>query len=55
MFATKQVMDLKEMYDVGHCPRPELPADAPENVVLDGYNQWPDPRASAVGSAGAAV
>ena len=43
---TKQLRDLKELYDVGHCPRRDLAADAPENVVMDGYNQWPDAAAA---------
>jgi isopenicillin N synthase-like dioxygenase len=38
---TKQRRDWKELFDCGHVPRPELPADDPLNVVLDGYNQWP--------------
>ena len=38
---TKQRVDLKELFDVGHAPRPELAADDPLNRVLDGYNQWP--------------
>lgn len=28
---TKQKLDLKEGFDVGHPPRPDLPDDAPEN------------------------
>lgn len=39
---TKQRMDLKELFDVGHVPRPDLPASDPLNHVLDGHNQWPD-------------
>jgi isopenicillin N synthase-like dioxygenase len=39
---TKQRVDLKELFDVGHVPRPDLAAGDPRNHVLDGYNQWPD-------------
>ena len=39
---TKRTRDVKEMYDYGHTPRRDLPADAAENVVLDGHNQLPD-------------
>jgi isopenicillin N synthase-like dioxygenase len=38
---TKQIQDAKEIFDVGHKPYPHLPDFAPENIVLDGYNQWP--------------
>jgi isopenicillin N synthase-like dioxygenase len=38
---TKQRVDLKELFDVGHVPRPDLAPDDPLNHVLDGYNQWP--------------
>lgn len=38
---TKRTRDLKELYDFGHAPRPDLAADAPENVVADGFNQIP--------------
>jgi isopenicillin N synthase-like dioxygenase len=38
---TKQRVDMKEVFDVGHKPQPDLPDDHPANVVLDGYNQWP--------------
>ena len=30
------------MYDFGHKPRADLPDDAEENHVMDGYNQMPD-------------
>jgi isopenicillin N synthase-like dioxygenase len=39
---TKQVRDWKEVYDFGHQPRNDLPADHPENHVICGFNQWPD-------------
>lgn len=39
---TKQTRDWKEGFDVGHVPRPDLPPDHPSNVVVEGYNQWPD-------------
>ena len=38
---TKQKVDMKEIFDVGHKPVQSLPDDAPENQMLDGYNQWP--------------
>ena len=38
---TKQKVDMKEIFDVGHKPVESLPDDAPENQMLDGYNQWP--------------
>jgi len=40
---TKQIQDAKEIFDVGHKPFPELWDNASENVVLDGFNQWPAP------------
>ena len=30
------------MYDFGHKPRADLPDDAEENHVMDGYNQMPE-------------
>jgi len=39
---TKRTRDVKELYDYGHAPRPDLPPDAPENRVMDGFNQIPD-------------
>ena len=39
---TKQRRDWKELFDCGHVPCPDLPADHEDNRVLDGYNQWPD-------------
>jgi isopenicillin N synthase-like dioxygenase len=38
---TKQVIDVKEIFDFGHIPRKDLPNSHPDNVVLDGFNQWP--------------
>jgi isopenicillin N synthase-like dioxygenase len=37
---TKQRIDLKEVFDIGHKPQPNMPDDHPANVILDGYNQW---------------
>lgn len=39
---TKQLQDMKELFDVGHKPYPSLEDSDPENVVMDGFNQWPD-------------
>lgn len=39
---TKRKVDMKELFDFGHVPYPEFADDAPENRVLDGFNQWPD-------------
>jgi isopenicillin N synthase-like dioxygenase len=41
---TKQKLDEKEIFDVGHKPVESLPDDAIENRMLDGYNQWPAGR-----------
>jgi isopenicillin N synthase-like dioxygenase len=38
---TKQRRDLKEVFDCGHEPHPDLPATHELNVVMDGFNQWP--------------
>lgn len=38
---TKQKTDMKEIFDVGHKPVRNLPDDAVQNRMLDGYNQWP--------------
>ena len=38
---TKQKIDAKQIFDVGHKPFPELSDNAFENVVIDGFNQWP--------------
>ncbi|MFQ5995622.1 MAG: isopenicillin N synthase family dioxygenase [Acidiferrobacterales bacterium] len=39
---TKNIRDMKEVFDFGHKPRPELADDDPANLTRDGYNQWPD-------------
>ncbi|MFQ6024440.1 MAG: isopenicillin N synthase family dioxygenase [Acidiferrobacterales bacterium] len=39
---TKNIRDMKEVFDFGHKPHPELPDDDPVNLTRDGYNQWPD-------------
>ncbi|MEM7223160.1 MAG: 2-oxoglutarate and iron-dependent oxygenase domain-containing protein [Pseudomonadota bacterium] len=40
---TKNARDLKEVFDFGLEPHPELPSDHPKNrLPVDGYNQWPD-------------
>jgi isopenicillin N synthase-like dioxygenase len=41
---TKQKTDAKQILDLGHKPFPHLADDAPENIVLDGCNQYPSPR-----------
>jgi isopenicillin N synthase-like dioxygenase len=44
---TKQVLDLKEVFDWLREPRPDLPPSAPENAArdaLDGANRWPQGR-----------
>ena len=39
---TKNARDLKEVFDYGFVPIPELPADRPKNqLAVDGANQWP--------------
>ncbi len=39
---TKNARDLKEVFDYGFVPHPELPADHPKNrLAVDGGNQWP--------------
>lgn len=40
---TKQKVDAKEVWDVGHKPYPNLPDNDPLNAVRDGFNQYPDP------------
>eukprot|EP01041_Mallomonas_annulata_P013292 gene13292-28149_t len=39
---TKQKRDMKQILDIGHKPFSNLSDSSPENVVLDGYNQYPD-------------
>jgi isopenicillin N synthase-like dioxygenase len=39
---TKNARDLKEVFDVGFDPVPDLPSDHPRNrLPVDGWNQWP--------------
>jgi len=39
---TKNRRDLKEVFDFGYLPRPELADDDPDNrAAVDGSNQWP--------------
>lgn len=39
---TKNKRDLKEVFDYGALPRPDLPEDHPDNrAAVDGANQWP--------------
>lgn len=39
---TKNVRDLKEVFDFGYVAHPELPDDHPRNrAAVDGSNQWP--------------
>ena len=39
---TKNARDLKEIFDFGPVPHPELPASHPKNhMAVDGGNQWP--------------
>ena len=40
---TKQKTDAKQILDLGHKPRPDLTDNAPENHVMDGFNQLPPP------------
>jgi isopenicillin N synthase-like dioxygenase len=39
---TKNSRDMKEVFDLGHKPYPELSDDDPVNLTRDGHNQWPD-------------
>jgi isopenicillin N synthase-like dioxygenase len=39
---TKNTRDMKEVFDFGHSPHPELPDDHPANRTQDGFNRWPD-------------
>lgn len=41
---TKNTRDMKEVFDFGHTPHPELPDDNPANWTQDGFNRWPDCR-----------
>ena len=42
---TKNTRDMKEVFDFGYLPHPELPDGNPANKTEDGINQWPDPNA----------
>jgi isopenicillin N synthase-like dioxygenase len=35
---------MKEVFDFGHAPHPELPDDDAANWTQDGFNRWPDAR-----------
>lgn len=39
---TKNTRDMKEVFDFGHKPYPQLSNVDPANLTRDGYNQWPD-------------
>ncbi|WP_447968671.1 isopenicillin N synthase family dioxygenase [Nitrospira sp. M1] len=39
---TKNSRDMKEVFDFGYKPYPELPDEDSSNWTRDGYNQWPD-------------
>ena len=41
---TKNTRDMKEVFDFGFIPHPELPDDDPTNWTRDGCNQWPKER-----------
>jgi isopenicillin N synthase-like dioxygenase len=41
---TKNTRDMKEVFDFGHSPHPELPDDDPANRTQDGFNRWPEAR-----------
>lgn len=38
---TKNTRDMKEVFDFGHTPHPQLPDDDPANWTQDGFNRWP--------------
>ena len=38
---TKNIQDMKEIFDFGHKPAPKLADNHPENLTSDGWNQWP--------------
>ena len=40
---TKNCRDMKEVFDFGCVPHPELPDEDPKNRTPDGFNRWPDP------------
>lgn len=39
---TKQQIDRKQIFDMGHVPFAELNDNNIQNHVIDGYNQWPE-------------
>ncbi len=39
---TKTIRDMKEVFDFGYKPAPDLPDSDPANTTRDGLNQWPD-------------
>ena len=39
---TKNTRDMKEVFDFGYVPTPDLPDDDLANRDQDGWNQWPD-------------
>ncbi len=41
---TKTIRDMKEVFDFGYQPVPELSDDHPAKQTRDGRNQWPDPQ-----------
>lgn len=41
---TKNARDMKEVFDFGYIPHPELLDEDPANQTHDGFNQWPDSR-----------
>ena len=43
---TKNARDMKEVFDFGPTPHPELRDDDPANGTQDGFNRWPDARLS---------
>ncbi|HKJ15895.1 MAG TPA: 2OG-Fe(II) oxygenase family protein [Xanthomonadales bacterium] len=43
---TKNIRDMKEVFDFGHVPNPSLPEDHPDNITEDGWNLWPTAEGS---------
>ncbi len=44
---TKNIQDMKEVFDFGHKPLKHVADDHPDNVTRDGWNQWPEGDGSA--------
>jgi isopenicillin N synthase-like dioxygenase len=44
---TKNIRDMKEVFDFGHVPNPNLPENHPDNLTDDGWNLWPTAEGSA--------